>query len=205
MRQLAALVAVILVAACQPEITADVMLVTDSVSAQAGEEITKEFSVVSTADGGRYIASMGSSVGGQGLTYVHGVPLDKMDAFWAAHLTSLIDRGQPDLLLVELGYNDCPRLDGYASRVDSFMANTADLPTYWLTLADQGDRWNGGHCDDTINAVLTAAQADWPNLHLLDYRSWALAHPEHYADAVHLNATGQIAYADWLKAQLDAL
>ena len=48
--------------ACQPEIRKDVMFVSDSVTAQSAEEITQEFGAVSTNDGGRYIASFGSSL-----------------------------------------------------------------------------------------------------------------------------------------------
>ena len=85
------------------------------------------------------------------------------------------------------------------------MAQTQGVPTYWLTLADQNDGWGDGHCDDAVNAALVSALDRWPNLHLLPYREWALANPGFFVNIVHLDASGQVALTNSLKAQLDAL
>jgi len=153
---------------------------------------------------GRYAPNFGSSVPGIGLLAVPGLTSDEVGAYWTEHLTSLLDHVNPEVIVVELGYNDCSfDLSNYGTHIDDFMRFVApDTPVHWLSMADPT-----GHtdCDEQINAALTDATSRWPNLSVLDYAGHMNPHPEWFADATHLNADGQQEYAVWLHAQLDAL
>ena len=90
------------------------------------------------SDAGRYTPNFGSSVPGIGLRNVSGHPRREVDAYWPSHLSSVIDHVDPEVIMVELGYNDCGYdLSDYGTDIDDFMAIVPfGLPVQWVTVAD---------------------------------------------------------------------
>jgi hypothetical protein len=203
-----ALVAVALVIAasgCKAKVTKEVLFVNDSVTNDAVGQIVSTFNLVKQDDTtGRYAPNFGSSVPGIGLLQVPGLTSDEVRTYWTDHLTSLVDHVKPEVMVVELGYNDCGfDLSDYGTDIDDFMRLVPpETPVHWLTMADPLDVKD---CDETINAALTDATSRWPNLTVFDYAAHMNAHPEWFVDDAHLDADGQHEYAIWLQAQLDAL
>jgi lysophospholipase L1-like esterase len=209
MRRLALLGVVAVVAfvaaACKPDVTKEVLFVNDSVTAQSVAQLVNEFNAVPRDDpASRYAPNFGSSVAGIGLRQVPGLPAEDVDAYWPAHLTSLLDHVEPEVIVVELGYNDCGYdLSEYGDDIDDFMeVIPSDTPVHWLTVADAAD---DRICDDIINDALDEATERWSNLTLLDFAAHMDGHPEWTQDNIHLNETGRSQYAAWLHDELDAL
>lgn len=196
---------VVVAAGCKADVTKEVLFVNDSVTHQSIISIVDEMNVVAANDpAGRYAPNFGSSVPGIGLLRVAGIEPADVAAYWDEHLASLLDHVSPEVVIVELGYNDCGLdLTGYGDAIDSFIANVpSGTPVHWLTMADVND---SSTCDETINAAINAATTRWANLSILDFRAQMQSHPEWSADGTHLNTDGQNAYAGWLHDQLDAL
>ena len=192
-------------AGCKAKVTKEVLFVNDSVTHQSIIAVVQEMNDVAADDAaGRYAPNFGSSIPGIGLLKVPGIAPENVDAYWDAHLTSLLDHVKPEVIVVELGYNDCGfDLTGYGTHIDNFMANIpSDTPVHWLTMADVNQQFT---CDETINAALDAARSQWTNLSIFDFRSHMQGHPEWTVDGTHLNQNGQWAYASWLHDELDAI
>jgi hypothetical protein len=190
---------------CKREITKEVLFVNDSVTHQSIINIVEQMnSVPNGAPAARYAPTFGSSIPGAGLLQIPGVPPEDVKAYWHAHLTSLIEHVNPEVLVVELGYNDCGRdLADYPASIDNFMDNIpAETPVHWLTMADVN---NQRTCDETINAALNDATSRFSNLSLFDFAAHSQGHPEWSVDGTHLSADGRADYASWLHAQLDAI
>jgi lysophospholipase L1-like esterase len=189
--------------ACEPEVTKEVLFVNDSVTHQSIVQIVQELNAVQEdSERARYAPNFGSSVPGIGLRQVLGFS-GGPDSYWAAHLASLIEHTKPEVVVVELGYNDCRSdLTTYGDSVDNFMEQIpSETPVHWLTVADAHDERT---CDETINAVLGEATTRWSNLTLLDFAALMDSHPEWTDDGVHLNEAGRGEYAAWLHDELDA-
>ncbi len=207
-RAVAACVAAALVlfaAGCKRDITKEVLFVNDSVTHQSLGAIVTEFNVIGATDRpSRYAPNFGSSVPGIGLRQVGTLPHDEVPAFWAGHLRSLIEHTHPEVIVVELGYNDCGYdVTNYSADIDNFMANVPpDVPVHWLTMQDAMHLYT---CDELINGALAAATTRWSNLTLFDFGAFVEGHPEWLDDGKHLNADGQGKYAKWLHQQLDAV
>jgi hypothetical protein len=164
-----------------------------------------EFNAVpADSEAGRYAPNFGSSVAGIGLRQVPGIPSGEVDAYWPTHLASVLDHVEPEVIVVELGYNDCGYdLSEYGDDIDDFMdVIPSDTPVHWLTVADARD---DRICDDVINDALEEATERWSNLTLLDFAAHMDGHTEWTDDNIHLNDAGRTEYADWLHDELDAL
>jgi lysophospholipase L1-like esterase len=196
---------VVVGAGCKAKVTKEVLFVNDSLTHQSIIAIVQEMNDVAADDAaGRYAPNFGSSIPGIGLLKVPGIAPENVDAYWDAHLASLLDHVKPEVIVVELGYNDCGLdVTGYGTHIDNFMANIpSSTPVHWLTMADVNEQFT---CDETINAALDAARSQWTNLSIFDFRSHMQGHPEWTVDGTHLNQDGQWAYASWLHDQLDAI
>lgn len=182
-----------------------ILFVNDSVTNFSVGSIINEFNDYRVSGRAtRYAPTFGASLGGSGLRQVPGVQSVYVPSYWRTLLQSLMLHAKPETIVVELGYNDCTYDPaGEPAQIDNFMgALTPGIPVYWLTLHDV----NGVRtCDETINAQLAAATARWPQLRLLDFRSFMAGHPEWLADNTHPNLAGQRAYAKWLHGQLDTI
>jgi hypothetical protein len=199
------------VTGCKPDITKQVLFVNDSVTNQSAIALIDAFNNVAapgepnyTGDHGRYAPNFGSSIVGIGLRVVPGVQPADVDAYWAAHLDSLMQHVAPEVMIVELGYNDCADLSTYGDSIDNFMAHvTSGTPVHWLTMADVKNQTT---CDETVNAALTDATGRWSNLSLFDFGAFMAGHTEWVDDSgIHLTYAGKKAYAGWLHDQLDAV
>jgi hypothetical protein len=202
----AAVAATGLVAAgCKPEVTKEVLFVNDSVTHQSIVPIVAEFNTVEKdATSGRYAPNFGSSVPGIGLRHVPGLDDADAGAYWSTHLTTLFEHVDPEVLVVELGYNDCRYdLSDYGTDIDEFLALVpSDTPVLWVTMQDALDLHT---CDEVINEALAAATTRWPDLGLLDLAAHVRGHAEWVeADSRHLSVAGQGEYARWLHRELDA-
>lgn len=202
---LAVVASLVVVAGCKREVTKEVLFVNDSVTHQAIISIVSEMNNVQPTDTpGRYAPNFGSSIPGIGLRQIPMLQPAEADSYWHDHLTSLLGHVNPEVMVVELGYNDCDHdLSDYGAHIDNFMSVIpTETPVLWLTVADARNVYT---CDETMNAALTDAATRWSNLALLDFAGFMTGHPEWTDDSKHLNATGQGEYARWLHQQLDAL
>jgi hypothetical protein len=202
---LAALVGV-LATGCERDVTKEVLFVNDSVTHLSLVALVAELNTVKEGDvPGRYAPNFGSSMPGIGLRQVwEHSSQSEIDEYWFEHMVSLVEHVKPEVIVVELGYNDCGYdLSNYGAHIDNLLsAVPAETPVHWLTM---GDPNNNRTCDDTVNAAITAAVTRWPNLSIFDFGAFMHGHTEWADDGVHLNPDGQNAYADWLHGQLDAV
>jgi peptidoglycan hydrolase-like amidase len=109
-----------------------------------------------------------------------------------------------DLVLVELGYNS-PTSD-FGARIDAMMAalQTRQVErVVWINLSARA-----GRADFTAaNQALTAAQARWPDLFVLDWASYSAGSAGNRnrwfaGDGIHLTATGQAEMARFVRDRL---
>ena len=69
-----------------------------------------------------------------------------------------------------------------------------DRTIYWVTVYGQHLQWQ----NDSNFIIHTLAEKN-DNVHIIDWENTAPSHPEwFYDDGIHLNADGQVAYADLL-------
>ncbi len=196
---------VVAIAGCKSHVTKEVLFVNDSITHQSILRIVEEMNAVPANDpAGRYAPNFGSSIPGSGLRQVPGIESANVGTYWDEHLTSVLEHVKPEVMIVELGYNDCGYdLSTYGDDIDSFMAHVpTETPVHWLTMADVNHR---STCDETINLALQDAASRWTNLTLFDFAAHMEGHPEWTVDGTHLNDDGQRAYASWLHDQLDAI
>jgi lysophospholipase L1-like esterase len=75
------------------------------------------------------------------------------------------------------------------SGVDRVIVLTAFVPRRW---------------ESTVNAAISSGVERWPEVEILDYKSFGEAHPEYYnGDGVHLNGRGQAAYAEFIHSAIN--
>lgn len=194
---------VILASGCEPTVNKEVLIFGDSVMFSAVDDVVYHSNYVRDDYTGRYAPNFGSVNGGQGLTFVKEVQPANVDAFWRAHVASLMEHTQPEVIVVELGVNDCSNRTGWHGRVDNFMQNIpSTIPVHWLTIPDPlGDL---GLCDSSFNKALAEATLRWPNLELFAWSEKGNSNPSWFhTDGIHLTTAGQDGFAKWLTGQLD--
>lgn len=104
-------------------------------------------------------------------------------------VSELRDRGElGEVVVIHLGTNGAfsggtwDEVMNELSDVDRVIVLTAFVPRRWQS---------------TVNAAIASGIERWPQVETIDYNSFGNAHPEYYnADGVHLNGTGQAAYAE---------
>lgn len=140
---------------------------------------------------------------------------------WTLYLPALVEREQPDVLVIALGTNDnlaydepsgldtAGRADAYGGRVEALLDATEDVPCrIWIEPSPFGfdDRYQENA--PALNAALRATLAD----HGVRLASWgesmtrggAFRNGWMWIDSIHLSGSGQIAYAALVaKAALD--
>jgi hypothetical protein len=148
---------------------------------------------------------------------------DNDSDYWNVLIPNIINDGEFDAVVVQLGTNDCVHvinvsgdyLPYIALITDSIRSADATVPIFWLTMNQFDDN---PPCAEIINNDLAAA-----GIQTLPYGQWAQSHPECFADKIHPRVgwrkelesggtgavapdgycNGRTAYAAWLKAQLD--
>ena len=103
-----------------------------------------------------------------------------------------------DLVVIELGYNDRPQ----RRAIDRVMQELRDQDVQrvaWINLSER----RSGYRD--TNRALTAASLRWPELRVLDWRSYSAGRSSWFIDGVHLTAKGKLAFAHFLARSLARL
>jgi lysophospholipase L1-like esterase len=109
---------------------------------------------------------------------------------WADKVGTLIEEHDPDVLVVELGTNNCtaacPRIERVIDRLLRDVPRS--LPVVWLNVQAQPSY--PAH-PESVNDALASAAARWPNVTLIDMSARFRNHPDwHVADGPHLTPTG---------------
>jgi hypothetical protein len=148
---------------------------------------------------------------------------DNDSDYWNVLIPNIIDDGELDAVVVQLGTNDCVHvvngpgdyLPYIRLIIDSIKSADAAVPIFWLTMNQFDDNPT---CAEIVNNDLVTA-----GIQTLPYGQWAQSHPECFADKIHPRVgwrkeqesggtgagapdgycNGRTAYAAWLKAQLD--
>jgi lysophospholipase L1-like esterase len=121
---------------------------------------------------------------------------------WAPRLPDIVTFTHPDVVIIELGTNDCDvkGCPDLAPVIDGVMRTLADIKNVlWVNVQD--DTFYPKHAD-YVNFAIEAADARWPNMFTVDLASRMRGHPEWRADGLHFNTTGAFQYASLL---VDAL
>ena len=109
---------------------------------------------------------------------------------WTGRMKQLISDADPDVVVVELGTNNCvAACPGIESVVDRLMRQIPrTIPVIWLNV--QAQPTYPAH-PESVNDALAAARTRWSNLTLVDMSARFRNHPEwHIADGLHLSAAG---------------
>jgi lysophospholipase L1-like esterase/peptidoglycan hydrolase-like protein with peptidoglycan-binding domain len=112
--------------------------------------------------------------------------------------------GSPDVVLVELGYNDSA--SAFPGRIDQVMQALDDKGVrlvLWVNLSERRQA-NGTASYAAHNRALREAANEWSNLRILDWNTASSGGPKNrwYTDGVHLTTSGQAQFALWLRDQL---
>jgi peptidoglycan/LPS O-acetylase OafA/YrhL len=93
-----------------------------------------------------------------------------------------------DIVVIHLGTNGTFSSDAW----DEVMGALEDVDRVIVLTAFVPRRWEA-----TVNAAIVSGSERWPGVEIVDYNAFGKAHPEYYnSDGVHLNGSGQAAYAE---------
>ena len=127
-------------------------------------------------------------------------------SFWVGRLQLYVDSAQPDIVVIELGTNDCSPvqcvpLDPYIDQI--MQAIPSSVPVVWLnSQTDVPAPFNEGR--DFVNGAIEAASVRWPNLDVIDFAGFFAGHPEwHNPDGLHPNPEGRKELASFLADELE--
>ena len=120
---------------------------------------------------------------------------------WADRLPDIVAFTHPDVVIIELGTNDCDKVcPDLAPVIDGVMRTLADIKdVLWVNVQD--DTFYPKHAD-YVNFAIEAADARWPNMFTVDLAGLMRGHPEWRADGLHFNTTGAFQYASLLVESL---
>lgn len=101
------------------------------------------------------------------------------------------------LVVIDVGYNDLA--EGYADGIDTIMGALTAFgvqKVIWVTLEEAQGTWV------SVNAQIRAAAQRWPQLVVADWAAVAAGQPSWFADGVHMNDVGGLAFARFLRSVL---
>lgn len=109
---------------------------------------------------------------------------------WAGKLSKRVAFIRPDVVVMELGTNDCGSegCPDLAPAIDKAMRAIGDIPVLWLNIQD--DAIEPEH-PDYVNYAIAAADARWPNMFMVDLAGRMRGHPEWRTDGLHFNDAGK--------------
>ncbi len=109
---------------------------------------------------------------------------------WTAKMPRMVADAGPDVVVVELGTNNCTAAcPNIASVIDRLMRGVPrTTPVFWLNVQNQPSY--PAH-PESVNDALASARSRWPNLTLVDMSARFRNHPEwHLPDGLHFTAAG---------------
>jgi lysophospholipase L1-like esterase len=123
---------------------------------------------------------------------------------WAPKMSEMVAETQPDVVVVELGTNNCtaacPNLAGVIDRLLAGVPRST--PVYWMNVQNQPSY--PAH-PESVNDALVAARSRWSNVTLVDMSARFRNHPEwHQTDGLHFTATGSDQLASLITETLGA-
>lgn len=123
---------------------------------------------------------------------------------WTPKMARLVGDARPDVVVVELGTNNCtaacPNLAAVIDRLLRAVPRTT--PVYWLNVQNQPSY--PAH-PESVNDALATAQSRWPNLTLVDMSARFRNHPEwHLPDGLHFTPAGSDQLAKLITQSLEA-
>lgn len=112
--------------------------------------------------------------------------------------------GTPDVVVVELGYNDSS--SNFGTKIDQVMQALVDKGVRavgWVTMSERRQS-NGSPTFAPHNRAVRAAAQKWPQLRVLDWNGASSAGNQSrwFTDGVHLNTSGRAQFALWLRDQV---
>jgi len=106
--------------------------------------------------------------------------------------SSLLQLG--NIVVVDVGYNDpANNYDTDMAQVVNALLDRGVGHIIWVTMREQNDDYR------TINSVIRAAPARWPQLEVADWESASRGHDWFNEDGLHLNAGGALGLAKLLR------
>lgn len=106
--------------------------------------------------------------------------------------SSLLQLG--NIVVVDVGYNDpANNYDTDMAQVVRALLDRGVGHIVWVTMREQNDDYR------TINAVIRAAPARWPQLEVADWESASRGQDWFNVDGLHLNAAGALGLAKFLR------
>ena len=103
-----------------------------------------------------------------------------------------------DLVVIELGYNDRPQRRAIDRVMQELRAQGVSRVA-WINLSER----RSGYRD--TNRALMAASLRWPELRVLDWRSYSAGRGSWFVDGVHLTSKGKAAFAHFLARSIARL
>jgi len=100
-----------------------------------------------------------------------------------------------DIVVLHLGTNGAFSSETF----DEVMTELSDRDKVVVLTVKVPRRW-----ESTVNSAIWSGKERWPDIQVVDYKSFGDAHPDLYvSDEVHLTATGRTKYAEFLDAQIN--
>jgi len=123
---------------------------------------------------------------------------------WTSRMKTLIAENRPDVIVIELGTNNCVNpcrhLDAVIARMMRDIPRT--IPVYWLNVQTQPDYPTD---PERVNAALDTARSRWSNITLVDMNARFRDHPEwHVPDGLHFSPAGSEQFATLIAQALRA-
>lgn len=109
---------------------------------------------------------------------------------WSPKVARLVAETHPDVVVVELGTNNCTEACPHvAAVIDAFLRQIPrTTPVIWLNV--QAQPTYPAH-PESVNNALAAAASRWSNVSLVDMSAQFRNHPDwHVADGIHFSAAG---------------
>lgn len=112
---------------------------------------------------------------------------------WAGRVKDRAKFTRADVVIMELGTNDCGSAGcpDLAPAIDKAMRALTAIgikDVLWLNIQD--DAIEPEH-PDYVNYEIEAADARWPNMHMVDLAARMHGHPEWRSDGLHFNDAGK--------------
>jgi hypothetical protein len=99
-----------------------------------------------------------------------------------------------DIVVLHLGTNGAFSSDTW----DEVMTELSDRDRVIVLTVKVPRRW-----ESTVNAAIRSGEDRWPEVEIIDYKTFGDAHPELYgSDGVHLTTVGRRAYAEFIDREI---